>query len=62
MSTPEEDIDSYVPLDPDLNYTPLFSVINGSLSIGAPVRNELLTTFGNPDLITKLKIQIITKL
>jgi hypothetical protein len=61
MTTTSE-LDGYVPQDSGFDATPLFSIQNGSLSISAPIKNQLLTTFGNPDLITRLKIQIIIKL
>ena len=48
-------LDGYIGEDSNFNYTPIFSVSQGNLALGAPVVNESLTTFGNPDLITKLK-------
>ena len=47
--------DGYVEEDENYNYTPIFSIIQGNLSIGAPVVNELLTTFGDEELITPLQ-------
>ena len=45
----------YVVEDADYNYTPLFSVSQGKLNIGAPIEKKtLLATFGYTGLITQL--------
>jgi hypothetical protein len=46
--------DGYVEEDPNFNYTPLFAFNQGNLSIGAPIENSSLATFGNQDIITPL--------
>ena len=47
--------DGYVEEDTNFNYNPLFSFSQGRLTIGAPIQNELLTTFGNSNVITELR-------
>ena len=54
MAEEEEVFDGFVEQDPNFNPTPVFGFDNGNLVINAPIKNELLTTFGNIDLITPL--------
>jgi hypothetical protein len=51
MAEEEEVFDGFVEQDPFFDPTPVFGFDNGSLVINAPIQNELLTTFGNIDLI-----------
>ena len=50
----EEVFDGFVQQDPSFDPTPVFGFNNGNLVINAPIPNELLTTFGDIDLITPL--------
>ena len=50
----EEVFDGFVQQDPSFDPTPVFGFNNGNLVINAPIQNELLTTFGNIELITPL--------